>query len=98
MIECPKCLDRYSPTGGGHCMECHRTFTGQEAADAHRTGPFHPDGLRRCIPVDETPGWRRTHRGWTNTEPMSDAERARLAGRRAPDAANSPIPVLEDPA
>lgn len=34
-----------------HCAECHETFVGTSAGDAHRVGP-HETG-RRCLTVEE---------------------------------------------
>lgn len=36
-----------------HCTVCHRTFSGTTTGDAHRVGPYWPEGLRRCLTDDE---------------------------------------------
>jgi len=77
---CPGCGARYTGTGGGHCMACHRTFTSVAAADRHRVGGYddrrcvdllhdirtRPDGSTWQVP------WRVTARGWTPTKPRPD--------------------------
>lgn len=69
---CPDCGATYSGTGGGHCRSgCHRTFTSDRAAEAHRVGEFGVG--RHCIDVATTEGWRETSRGWTNRPEMPRA-------------------------
>ena len=69
---CHDCGATYSGTGGGHCRECHRTFTSDSAADAHRKGPYTD---RYCIDPDndytqtgKKVPWRLTAHGWTPHE------------------------------
>lgn len=73
---CPECGESY-PGGrqGGHCRGgeyggCCLTFSSDSAFDHHRTGPFAPDGQRRCADVTVDPAWRLTRRGWTDSDPM----------------------------
>jgi hypothetical protein len=36
-----------------HCPACHRTFSGDSAAEKHRVGTFGPDSDRHCVdPAD----------------------------------------------
>jgi hypothetical protein len=87
---CPECGQQYSGSGGGHCRGgryggCCRTFTSDTAASAHRVGPYHPRGLRRCLDLPSSEGWRETSRGWTNSpETHWSAE--------APETASGPLP------
>lgn len=46
------CTARWSGANTCHCTECHHTFTGITAFDAHRTGS-HAKGTRTCLhPTD----------------------------------------------
>ena len=45
-----------------HCPTCHITFGSDAAFDAHRTGPYHPAGLRACTTANAL-----TKEGWTVT-------------------------------
>jgi len=87
----------YSMYGGGHCRGgiyggCDRTFRTDSAANAHRVGPHHPRGLRRCLTDEEMAeaGWRLTDRGWTNEPEMDSALKDRLKGHRVTTEAVSP--------
>ena len=62
-VVCPRCGAAYPVRGGGHCMACHRTFSSDSSAAAHRAGPHD---ARTCIDVTSTPPWRLTARGWTH--------------------------------
>lgn len=64
---CPECKQTFSPSGGGHCRSCHRTFSSDRAYDKHRVGPMD---ARRCVGELESP-WRITDRGWTPFEKLS---------------------------
>jgi hypothetical protein len=89
---CPECNAHYTPSGGGHCRDgCHRTFTSDSAASAHRTGPYEPRSARRCLTDEELAGmtrkdgslvWTLTPRGWSNSPVMTEEERARAKARR----------------
>lgn len=93
---CPECGETYSPKGGGHCRGgayggCCRTFASDGAADAHRRGPYSPDGLRHCVDVTmpdfnrngKPVVWRLTARGWTHRKEQPAELRARRGqGRR----------------
>lgn len=93
MPTCPTCLDTYPARGGGHCGSCHRTFTSDSSAAAHRVGRYQPDE-RRCLDVSDTPGWRRTDRGWTNEPQMP---RAVLAARRSGTNGGTPVSDYPQP-
>jgi len=67
---CPKCGERFRISSGGHCQVCCRTFTSDQAGEAHRTGRHGVD--RRCKTEQEmlaeqyedgTPKWWRNARG-----------------------------------
>jgi hypothetical protein len=64
------CQCRGQWAGGGHCRVCCHTFSSDTAFDAHREGPY--DHTRHCIDIENTPGWRNTARGWTNSKPMPE--------------------------
>lgn len=102
---CPTCQASYG--GSAHCRACHLTFTSDSSFDDHRTGPYHPDGLRRCLTVEEMVApWRLTDRGWTTTPPMTDEQRARAKARaqkassealEAPQGDEQPLPGVTTP-
>lgn len=51
MIVHGACGKSWTGAGRVHCGGCHETFTGETAADKHRTGVFGVD--RRCLPPME---------------------------------------------
>jgi len=77
---CHGCGESYSPNGGGHCPECHKTFSSDSAASQHRVGPYDPPGMRVCVPVASTPPWRLSKRGWTTAPPMGAGVRDDFEG------------------
>jgi len=91
---CPECGERYNGSDryGGHCMECHRSFSSDYAGDRHRVGPHHPRGMRRCLTIGEmlATGWRESQYGWTDKPPLTDEEKARLRATRPPVEAINP--------
>lgn len=64
-MECRDCGKRYT-NQGGHCVQCHVSFAGDGAFDAHiRQGSVHVD-------VTTAGGkWRQNQNGyWTNSKPL----------------------------
>jgi hypothetical protein len=43
------CGQWWTGTNRSHCPACHRTFSGDSAAEKHRAGSFGPGGDRRCL-------------------------------------------------
>jgi hypothetical protein len=47
-IACARCDNWWTGLRACHCSACHRTFTGLEAFDKHRSGS-HAAGTRHCV-------------------------------------------------
>lgn len=77
------CGSRWSGQRTSHCGNCHQTFTGLSAFDAHQRRDF---GGLDCMPPEQC-GLvaRETAHGvvW-GAEPMDDETRAKVFGRHAP--------------
>ena len=77
---CDICGAIFGPADTGHCRGgkwggCCQTFASSHAFDRHRTGPFNPDGLRRCRTTGEleAKGWAKTgpYDSWRTPPPKT---------------------------
>jgi len=66
-IHCIECHLTWTGNEAQHCVGCHRTFTNIGVADMHRR-PTWDDHIDPAT----TPGWRELRRNvWTNAKPLS---------------------------
>ncbi len=67
------CSKPYPLARGGHCSQCHESFTSDWVFEHHRVGAYEPRDQRRCLTPDEmtAKGWVQRSTFWG--EPSANA-------------------------